>query len=138
MKCNIICMNNTSSDLSCQVCSRKLINRQTKYCSNKCKNKNTNNKFQNYQAQKERGLKRKLKLLSMNGNKCFHCGYSKDYAALTFHHLNPEEKENQLDMRKLSNSTWDWCLSEASKCQVLCFNCHMELHYPNCDFNQLS
>lgn len=26
---------------------------------------------------------------------------------------------------------WEILLQEAAKCDLVCFNCHMEIHYPN-------
>ncbi len=60
------------------------------------------------------------------------CGYDKNYAALEFHHKVPIEKLFQLDLRSLSNRSWDAILEEAKKCQLLCSNCHAEYHNPDC------
>jgi transposase-like protein len=84
-----------------------------------------------YGYQKLRGLKRKLHLIDLRGGCCEKCGYQENLAALDFHHKDPKEKENQLDMRKLSNSTMDWILLEFEKCDVLCSNCHREVHSPD-------
>ena len=50
-------------------------------------------------------------------------------ACLIFHHINPREKE--LDIAKVIR--YGWCkeriLKEIKKCQVLCSNCHMILHF---------
>lgn len=89
------------------------------------KNRNT------YEYQKLRGLTRKLYLIDLRGGCCERCGYNNNLAALDFHHLNPNEKENQLDVRKLSNSSMDWIMKEFNKCLVLCANCHREEHSPN-------
>lgn len=81
-----------------------------------------------YEYQKLRGLKRKLHLINLRGGKCEKCGYCNNLAVLEFHHLDPTKKDSQLDMRSLSNSTMSWILKEFDKCQVLCSNCHRELH----------
>ncbi len=67
----------------------------------------------------------------MKGGYCQRCGYSKNLAALEFHHLDPTEKEIQLDMRTLSNRNWHIVLAEAEKCILLCSNCHAEEHNPD-------
>lgn len=85
---------------------------------------NTNN----YQNQKLRGLKRKFEIIQARGGKCEICGYDKNLAALEFHHINPDEKEFQLDMRHLSNCALEKLEEEISKCIILCANCHRELH----------
>lgn len=72
----------------------------------------------------------------MHGGRCSRCGYSENYAALVFHHVNSNEKDHNLDARKLSNSTWDWCVEESNKCLLLCSNCHAEHHYPHLKIGQ--
>ena len=63
-------------------------------------------------------------------NECVQCGYKKNLAALEFHHLDPEEKSFQLDLRSLSNRSWIRLQGEVRKCQLVCSNCHKEIHYP--------
>ena len=58
------------------------------------------------------------------------CGYSKNFAALEFHHLDPVSKSFQLDLRSLSNRRWSAVLEESDKCILLCSNCHAEWHNP--------
>ena len=89
-----------------------------------------NNKHQNYVAQQRRGYERKTKLVEMKGGRCEICGYSKNQAALCFHHINPKTKSFQIDIRRCSNCSWDKLLEEVGKCQLLCLNCHSELHNP--------
>ena len=60
------------------------------------------------------------------------CGYSKNFAALEFHHLDPVSKSFQLDLRSLSNRRWSAVLEESDKCILLCSNCHAEWHNPKC------
>ena len=42
-----------------------------------------------------RSLKRKLELVKSRGGEL--CGYDRNIAVLEFHHINPDEKEFQLD-----------------------------------------
>lgn len=83
-----------------------------------------------YKKQRERALSRKLELVRMMGGECSKCGYHENLAALDFHHINPSEKEFQLDSRHLSNTHMEKILEEAKKCVLLCSNCHREIHYP--------
>ena len=65
--------------------------------------------YNDYNTQKLRGLKRKLEL--SRGGKCG--GYDRNIAVLEFHHINPDEKEFQLDMRHLSNTSLERLKEEA-------------------------
>lgn len=124
------------NQLKCIICQENLSGIKRKFCSLRCKNKQGNLNHQSYVKQKERGLTRKIELVKILGNECYICGYRKNLAALQFHHRNPLEKDNQMDMRKLSNSTWEWCLNEVKKCDLLCANCHMEYHHPSLDLSK--
>jgi predicted HNH restriction endonuclease len=88
--------------------------------------------LQSYEAQRARGRKSKLELIRIKGMQCEVCGYSRNYAALEFHHTDPASKDFQLDLRSLSNRRWDAILEERKKCLLLCSNCHAELHNPDC------
>jgi hypothetical protein len=60
------------------------------------------------------------------GGSCAICGYSRSHRALQFHHLDPATKEFHLGQaghcRSLTRSR-----IEASKCILLCANCHAEV-----------
>lgn len=47
-------------------------------------------------------------------------------AALEFHHTNPNEKE--VDPSKMYYESWEKAQIEIDKCDLLCSNCHMEIH----------
>lgn len=108
-------------------CGNLLTGRQTKFCSNPCKGKLQSNSV--YANQQARGKQRKEKLVNLKGGCCNHCGYNKSMAALHFHHVDPSTKKHQLDLRSLSNRSWDAILQEADKCILLCANCHAEHHH---------
>ncbi len=118
---------------NCTVCGTPLRGRQTKFCSPACKNKD----LQSYEAQKRRGLARKLEILQAAGGHCSVCGYDKNLAALVFHHVDSKEKDFKLDMRSLSNRKLEPVLVEIEKCILVCANCHAELHNPNLNLDQL-
>ncbi|RYY89315.1 MAG: hypothetical protein EOO15_06565 [Chitinophagaceae bacterium] len=40
------------------------------------------------------------------------------------------QKSFKLDVRLLSNRKWEAIVQEASKCKLLCSNCHAEMHHP--------
>ena len=91
---------------------------------------------QSYPAQKKRGLERKLHFLQQLGGKCSICGYATNLAALSFHHLGG--KEFKLDARSLSNRKLAPILNEVAKCELVCHNCHAEIHNPSLDLAKLS
>jgi hypothetical protein len=116
--------------MKCETCKKELTGQQRKYCCLKCKNKNGNLKYQAYQAQQAKGLNRKKYFIEKLGGKCNICGYKKNIAGLTFHHLDPSIKEMEINIRQMSNNSMKTLTKEVEKCQLLCHNCHMEVHYP--------
>jgi len=122
--------------MKCIICNKELKGKQELYCSRECHNRCNNKKHQNYQRQQKRGLQRKSQLVRLLGSKCSSCGYCKNFAALQFHHKEPSKKDINLDMRRLSNSSWAKCLLESKKCTLLCANCHAEHHYPHLNFQR--
>ena len=71
-------------------------------------------------AMKKEAIRRK-------GSKCEICGYNKCTAALNFHHLDASQKEFSLAQSGVIHS-WTEFWNEAQKCQLLCANCHAEVH----------
>ncbi|MEK9185264.1 MAG: hypothetical protein AAB863_00670 [Patescibacteria group bacterium] len=75
--------------------------------------------------------RRRKKLREMardyKGGKCMVCDYNRCQRALSFHHLNPQEKDFDLSSRGLTRS-WERIKKEIDKCVLLCANCHMEVH----------
>jgi len=65
------------------------------------------------------------------GGGCRICGYAKNLAALEFHHRDESAKLFQLDLRSLSNRSWNRIEAEVQKCDLVCSNCHKEIHYPD-------
>lgn len=83
-----------------------------------------------YPAQKLRFIRRKLELIVFKGSKCLLCGYSGNLAALEFHHRDPTIKGFPLDARHIANTEPKKLLVELEKCDLLCANCHREVHNP--------
>jgi hypothetical protein len=75
---------------------------------------------------KERRNRIKEKLVEIHGGKCMKCGYNKCLRAMTFHHRDPSQKE--LSLSKDALLGWERVLQESYKCDLLCHNCHMEVH----------
>ena len=80
-----------------------------------------------------KGLKRKQLLVEYKGGKCQICGYNKCLKALHFHHRVPSEKLFELHTNSIKAKNWDLVLIEADKCDLVCSNCHAEIH--NEDFS---
>lgn len=71
----------------------------------------------------------KLKQLAIEykGGSCELCGYDKCVGALTFHHLDPNEKDFGISKSGHTRS-WARLKVELDKCAMLCANCHAEVH----------
>jgi hypothetical protein len=69
----------------------------------------------------------KLMLVEYKGGKCQRCGYDKNIPSVyAFHHRNPNEKEFSISGMTKS---FDNLKKEADKCDLLCSNCHLEVHH---------
>jgi predicted HNH restriction endonuclease len=74
-----------------------------------------------------RQRKFKTQCIEYKGGKCEVCGYNKFQGALEFHHKNPTQKDFQIS--KARGWTFNERIKkELDKCQILCSNCHKELH----------
>ena len=72
--------------------------------------------------------RRKQKCVEYKGGKCINCGYNKCIAALQFHHRDPDQKDFGLSYKGMPRS-WEKCQKELDKCDLLCANCHFEVHH---------
>lgn len=79
----------------------------------------------NNKNNKRREIKKKA--VEYKGGKCQLCGYNRCSAALTFHHINPEEKRFGIS-DKAHEYSWDIIKKELDNCVLLCSNCHTEVH----------
>ena len=69
---------------------------------------------------------KKLKAIDYLGGSCKECKENNLFK-LTFHHRDPNEKEFTISDAK--NSSWSKIKKEIDNCDILCQNCHRELHY---------
>lgn len=67
----------------------------------------------------------KEKLVKYKGGVCKVCGYNKCIENLTFHHLNPTNKDFDISGMSIGINKMR---IEVDKCELLCRNCHGELH----------
>lgn len=72
--------------------------------------------------------RRKVKetLVREAGGACCICGYDRSMRALHFHHVDPNEKRIEINAKGIALSL-DTLRQEASKCVLLCSNCHAEV-----------
>lgn len=71
--------------------------------------------------------RRKEEIVAFKGGKCERCGYDKCIDALEFHHRNPAEKDSSIRLSK--RVKLETILKEIDKCDLLCANCHREIHH---------
>lgn len=86
--------------------------------------------------QRRRWKDRKIKAIELKGGCCQKCGYDRNYAALEFHHADPDEKE--FIWKELVKKPWGDIIREIKKCILLCGNCHSEHHYPEFDKDKIN
>ena len=75
---------------------------------------------------KDRWKKKKIEAVQYKGGKCQECGYDKNYYSLGFHHREGEHKE--YSWTKLRLMSWKKIKEELDKCDLVCSNCHGEIH----------
>jgi N-formylglutamate amidohydrolase len=84
--------------------------------------------FRKYWKKYRAKVRKQIKEYKINKG-CKVCGYNSCSSALIFHHKN-KDKEFQI-ARGQGCRSFNRILKEIEKCDVLCSNCHLELHYPN-------
>lgn len=114
----------TNREVVCKYCGDvdeanfyKVGDRLRKTVCRKCHNKQCVNRFRQY----------KIDAIEYKGGKCEACGYDKCPSALTFHHRDPNEKDP--NWRLLKTRTFEQIKKELDKCDLLCRNCHAEVHW---------
>ena len=58
--------------------------------------------------------------------RCERCGYDGYIGALAFHHRDPTVKENSIN--DVRGQKYERLKEELDKCDILCHNCHSEVH----------
>lgn len=76
-------------------------------------------------TKRRKALKRKA--VAYKGGKCSHCGYDKCIAALEFHHRDPDQKDFSFGGSR-QTAAWAKIQAELDKCDLVCANCHREIH----------
>jgi hypothetical protein len=70
----------------------------------------------------------KQKIVDAFGGKCGICGYNKCNYSLSFHHVDPNEKEFSLGAALAHPKKFEKLIEEMKKCICVCNNCHGEIH----------
>jgi hypothetical protein len=68
----------------------------------------------------------KVKAVQYLGGQCQLCGYHKNIKALEFHHRDPAQKDFGIGAHR--GRDFDKIRIELDKCDLLCANCHREVH----------
>ena len=72
-------------------------------------------------------VRRRRLLVDMFGGRCVRCGYDTCQNALVFHHRVPATKKFALSRADMTK-TLEALIEEAEKCDLVCANCHAEIH----------
>jgi hypothetical protein len=73
--------------------------------------------------------RRKIRLMAIEykGGKCSICGYNRCSDALEFHHTDSSGKDFSISSKGYTRS-WKKVKEELDKCDLLCADCHREIH----------
>jgi hypothetical protein len=82
-----------------------------------------------------RGALIKKALVEYKGGACSICGYNKNIAVLSFHHINNQDNQKEYDIstRMGNRCSLESLKKEADKCVLVCENCHREIHQKELD-----
>ena len=117
---------------SCREC-KKVISTRFNYCSPECKKTFTerNRNIARKRRSKAAGIaviayrrRIKEKAVIYKGGKCQKCGYDKCIRALQFHHLLGKD----FSISDGGTKSWEIVKTEIDKCELVCANCHAEIH----------
>lgn len=75
----------------------------------------------------------KLECIAYKGGKCVDCERMPHPAAMTFHHLDPSQKDFQLSSSSAKTLS-ETVRQELDKCVLLCHNCHDIRHAEHWEF----
>lgn len=79
---------------------------------------------------RKRIIERKKEAIRIKGGSCSTCDYSKNLAALEFHHINGKDI-HWSEERAFLHWNRRKFLEELEKVILICANCHKELHHPH-------
>lgn len=125
----------------CKVCGKEVTAKDKRivHCSKKCGSVSSGNKLRtgkdpekirisNRNRKNRQRRKLKQKAVDYLGGKCLLCGYNKNIKALEFHHKDPKHKDFSISEASNKGMGWEKVKKELSKCDLVCANCHREIH----------
>jgi hypothetical protein len=90
----------------------------------------TKDEWEEFSAEKKRKYKRRAWVAEKKvSSGCQECGYNENPAGLTYHHLNPENKEMGVCRMASYGLNKEDIQKEIDKCIVLCCTCHQVLEH---------
>lgn len=81
-----------------------------------------------YEKHKGRRRYKRTEAINLLGDKCVDCGKTYPHAVYDFHH-HSDDKEECVSTLIHQNKRLEVILNEASKCELLCSNCHRIRHF---------
>lgn len=111
---------------SCEKCGADT--KKRKLCLLCKEEKELNRSKSRYQTRKRAIHTIKSILIHLSGGSCCSCGYKDHQSSLVFHHRDPKEKLFTLDVSTIMKKDIEAVLQEHSKCDLMCHNCHADLH----------
>lgn len=107
----------------------EIIEKEIKKCILLCHNCHNELHFSDEKCRRRTDNK-KLFLEIKNNDGCELCGYNDYNCSLHFHHIDEKKyKFSQLEIEfKTIDNLSEEILDELNKCQIMCANCHIELH----------
>jgi hypothetical protein len=115
---------------TCKKCGNVFDTGRCKVCKHGYnKNRYKQKGYKHYRKNREKWLEL-FKILGYD--KCSHCGYDRCIAALEFHHKDDNNKLYNIGHMVVGEYNVEnitKLLVETAKCDLLCANCHRELHY---------
>lgn len=88
-----------------------------------------------YRYQADSYIAKKLAAIQYMGGKCVRCDCTCSHAAFHFHHKDPLTKT--YDWNSLRRRGVNEIINELSKCELICSNCHAEIHSINSISDQI-
>jgi hypothetical protein len=105
----------------CRVCGRWYVYDRTKgHTRVRCNSCGSN------RATYAERLSLKRKMVAYKGGRCSRCGFDAALEALCFHHIDPASRSFRI--AGAHGRSWRTLQSELDKCELMCRNCHAELH----------